>query len=73
MRPDHLTQEGVCTVARDPDFEIEQSGGRVEFHRMMNDGRFVVVVVESDGVTVVTAWQDVRRSRRQDRRRDRWS
>lgn len=39
------------------------------YERMLEDGRCVVVVLEWDGVTVVTAWEDKRRRRRSTRRR----
>jgi hypothetical protein len=68
MQNDGLTDDDVFTVVGDCDERIEQHSGRTEFARLLDDGRYVVVVVEDDGFTVVTAWLDKRRSRRRRRR-----
>ena len=68
MQDDSLTEADVYTVVADFDERIEQDGGRTELARLLDDGRYVVVVLEDDGFTVVTSWLDKRRSRRRRRR-----
>jgi hypothetical protein len=68
MQTDSLTDEDVYTVVGDYDEKIVQQCGRTEFARLLDDGRYVVVVLERDGSTVVSAWLDKRRSRRRRRR-----
>ena len=64
VRPEH--RFGPGTVVGDYDEMIERiTDGRTEYSRMMDDGRWFVVVIENDGVTMVSAWWDRRRSRRQ--------
>ena len=70
MRADSVTEDGVFTVVGDYDETIERiADGRTEYSRMMDDGRWFVVVMENDGETMVSAWWDRRRSRRQQRQR----
>jgi hypothetical protein len=70
MQADSITEDDVFTVVGDYDEVIERiTDGRTEYSRMMDDGRWLVVVIEKDGETMVSAWWDRRRSRRQQRRR----
>jgi Txe/YoeB family toxin of Txe-Axe toxin-antitoxin module len=64
MRADSLTEDDVWTVIGDYDEMLDRQDGRTEYARRLDDGRYVVVVVEEDRVTVVTVWWDKRRSRR---------
>jgi len=68
MQRDVLTEDAIYIVTRDYDECVEQSGGRTEYARALDDGRYVVVVIEDDGQTVETVWCNKRRSRRQRRR-----
>lgn len=63
MQRDNLTEDDVYTVVGDYDEKIERIEGRTEYARELDDGRHVVVVIEEDGVTVVSAWWNKRRSR----------
>ena len=63
MQRDNLTEDDVYTVVGDYDEKIERIEGRREYARELDDGRHVVVVIEDDGVTVVSAWWNKRRSR----------
>lgn len=66
MQADSITEDDVFTVVGDYDEMIERTtDGRTEYSRMMDDGRWFVVVIEDDAVTMVSAWWDRRRSRRQ--------
>lgn len=68
MRTDSITEDDVYTVVGDYDEKFErQTDGRTEYGRMMEDGRWFVVVIENDGETMVTAWWGRRRSRRRRR------
>ena len=67
MQADSLTEDDVYTVVGDYDDIIERDDGRTVYGRLLDDGRLVVVVIEHDGESVVTAWQDERRSRRRRR------
>ena len=71
MADDNITVDEVYLIVGDYDGIIEREvDGRTEYDRMMDDGRRLVVVIEYDGMTVVTAWEDRRRGKR---RRRRWS
>jgi hypothetical protein len=68
MRTDSITEDDVYTVVDDHDEKLERlTDGRTEYGRMMEDGRWFVVVIENDGETLVSAWWDRRRGRRQRR------
>ena len=74
LQDDGLTMDNVFTVVGDYDDRIERTvDGRTEYGRTLEDGRYVVVVIEHDGLTMVTAWQDKRRSRRQNRGTRQWN
>lgn len=65
MQTDSVTEDDVYTVVGDYDEKFERiTDGRTEYGRMMDDGRWFVVVVEHDSETLVSAWWDRRRSRR---------
>ena len=66
---DSIAKDEVYTVIGDYDERVDRFDGRTMYERLLDDGRYVVVVIEDDGVTVVTAWEDARRSRRRDRSR----
>ncbi|MDP8924686.1 MAG: DUF4258 domain-containing protein [Chloroflexota bacterium] len=73
---DSLSEDDIALVVGDYDEKIAREDGRVEYSRMLDDGRWMTAVVEGDGETVVTVWWDKRRSERRGRRRDRrgrWS
>lgn len=67
MRRDSLTRDDIYTVVGDYDEKIERDDGRSVYRRQVLDGRWVVVVIETDDATVVSAWCDKRLSRRQRR------
>ena len=57
MQTDSITEDDVFTVVGDYDEMIERiTDGRTEYSRMMDDGRWFVVVIENDGETMVSAW-----------------
>ena len=74
---DSLLEEDVALVIGDYDEKIAREDGRAEYSRMLDDGRWVTVMVQGDGETVVTVWWGKRRSERRrqgrDRRGRRWS
>jgi hypothetical protein len=68
MQTDSITDDDIYTVVGDYDEKIERlTDGRAVYGRMMEDGRWFVVVIENDGETMVSAWWDRRRSRRRRR------
>jgi hypothetical protein len=67
MQRDSPTEDDVYTVVGDYDEIVERPDGRTVYSRLLDDGRHVTAVIEDDGVTVVTAWVDARRSRRRRR------
>jgi hypothetical protein len=69
MAADNITEDDLYTAVHDYDEILEYSNGRNRYSRFLEDGRHIVVVIEHDGETVVTAWLDKQRSRRQHRRR----
>jgi len=66
MRERDLLIEHVHQVVEDADRIIERDDGRTEYSRIVDDGRDVTVVVEDDGITVVSV---MARRRRRPRRR----
>ena len=68
MQRDSIAEDDVYTIVGDYDEIIERPGGRTEYGRMLDDGRWIVVVV-ADETIVKTVWWDKRRGRRQRRRR----
>lgn len=69
MQDHGLTEDDVYAVLGDYDEEMTYDDGRMRLGRMMEDGRWLVAIVEADGKTVVTVWQDKRQSRRYRERR----
>jgi hypothetical protein len=69
MARDVMSEDEVYHVVGDADEIIERHDGRSEYARMMEDGRWIVVIVDQAYRTVETVWWDTRRSRRRDRRR----
>lgn len=69
MASDTISDDHVYHVIGDADEIIERPDGRSEYARLMEDGRWIVVIVDEESRTVETVWWDKRRSRRRDRRR----
>jgi hypothetical protein len=69
MARDMISEDEIHQVVGDADEIIERHDGRSEYARMMEDGRWIVVIVDEESRTVETVWWDARRSRRQNRRR----
>ena len=69
MARDEVSEDQVYHVVGDADEVIVRPDGRSEYARMMDDGRWIVVIVDEESGTVETVWWDKRRSRRRDRRR----
>jgi hypothetical protein len=67
MQRDGLTEDEIYTVVGDYDEKIERNDGRTEYARELDDGHYVLVVIEDDGVTIVSVWWNKRRSRRRRR------
>jgi hypothetical protein len=61
MARDSISEDDVYHVVGDADDIIEQEDGRTRYTRTLDDGREVVVIVEVDDETVVTAWEWRRR------------
>jgi hypothetical protein len=54
MRQRHISHDDVYHVIGDADDVLPRDGGRTEYTRMLDDGRELRVVIEDDGVTVVS-------------------
>jgi hypothetical protein len=67
MAKDQLPEAAVYHVVGDFDDRVEQDNGRTLLTGVW-EGRVVVVILESDGRTVVTAWERKRDTRRRRRR-----
>ena len=70
MAADSIPEAGVYHVVRDADQILDYDNGRTEFIGTW-EGRVSSVIIEHDGVTVVTVFEREKRRRR--RRRGRWS
>jgi hypothetical protein len=68
MQADSITEDDCRLVIGDYDAILEYDNGRMEYGRWLEDGRWIVVIIEDDGCTAVSAWEDKRR-----RRRRRWN
>jgi hypothetical protein len=68
MQADSITEHDAHLVTGDYDSILEYDNGRTEYGRWLDDGRWIVVIIEDDGRTAVSAWEDKRR-----RRRRRWN
>ena len=64
MARDNIPADAVHHVVGDADEVTEQDDGRTTYTGTW-EGRAIVVVIEDDGETVVTAWE-----RKRDRRRN---
>ena len=69
MASDVISEDEVYHVVGDADEVVERQDGRSEYARMMEDGRWIVAIVEEESRMVETVWWDKRRSRRRGRRR----
>jgi hypothetical protein len=69
MASDAISEDEVYHVVGDADEIIERPDGRSECARMMDDGRWIVAILDEESRTVETVWWDKRRSRRRNRRR----
>ena len=69
MASEVISEDEVYHVVGDADEIIERRDGRSEYARMMEDGRWIVAIVEEESRTVETVWWNKRRSRRRHRRR----
>lgn len=67
MVSDAISEDEVYHVVEDADEVIERYDGRSEYSRAMDDGRWIVVILEDESRTVRTVWWDKRRSRRRRR------
>jgi hypothetical protein len=67
MAADAISEAEVYHVVEDADGIIDREDGRTEYTRMLDDGRWVLVLIEHDDITVVSVWWDKRRSRRRRR------
>jgi hypothetical protein len=61
MSQRHVSEDDVYHVVGDADDVVYRHDGRTEYTRMLDDGRELRVVVEDDGVTVVSVWDWKRR------------
>ena len=60
MARDSITEDDVYQVVGDYDTILEYDSGRTEYGRWVDDSRWIAVIIEDDGQTVVTAWEDKR-------------
>jgi len=61
MSQRHISEDDIYHVVGDADDVLERHEGRTEYTRMFDDGRELRVVIEDDGVTVVSVWDWKRR------------
>jgi hypothetical protein len=64
MARDSISEDEVYRVEGDADRELVQRNGHTRCERMMEDGRYLVVIVNRDAAIVMTVWWDKRSSRR---------
>jgi hypothetical protein len=57
MSYDSVSEDEVYRVAGDYAEKIPYDNGRTEYARTMEDGRTIVIIIESDDETVTTVWQ----------------
>ena len=67
MARDTISEDEVYQVLGDADVEIRQQNGHTRCERMMDDGWYIVVILDEKARTVKTAWWDKRGSRRRRR------
>jgi hypothetical protein len=61
MSQRQVSEDDVYHVVGDADDVLDRHDGRTEYTRMLDDGRELRVVIENDGVTVVSVWDWKRR------------
>lgn len=61
MSQRQISEDEVYHVVGDADDVLVRHDGRTEYTRMLDDGRELRVVIEDDGVTVVSVWDWKRR------------
>ncbi len=61
MSQRHVSEDEIYHVVVDADDVLIRVDGRIEYTRLLADGRELRVVVEDDGVTVVSVWDWKRR------------
>jgi hypothetical protein len=61
MSQRHISEDDVYHVVGDADDVLDRADGRTEYTRLFDDGRELRVVIEDDGVTVVSVWDWKRR------------
>jgi len=64
MRRDAISKDEVYHVIGDADVEYVQRNGRTRYERLMEDGRYLVVIVDRNAAVAKTVWWDKRSSRR---------
>ena len=64
MASDSISEDEVYTVITDADVVYVQHNGHTRCERMMDDGRYLVVILVEGAGIVKTAWWDTRASRR---------
>ena len=64
LASDSISEDDVHTVIGEADVEHVQHSGHTRCERMMDDGRYLVVLVDEDAGIVKTAWWSTRASRR---------
>ena len=64
MASDSISEDEVYTVISDDDVAYVQHNRHTRCERMMDDGRYLVVIVDEDAGIVKTAWWHTRASRR---------
>lgn len=67
MARDVVSEDEVYHLIGDADEEIERDDGRTEYARMLDDGRWIVAIVEDETGIVRTVCWDARPSRRRRR------
>ena len=67
MARDTISEDAAYQVISDADVEIRQQNGHTRYERMMDDGRYIVVILDEKAHTVKTAWWNKRGSKRRRR------
>jgi hypothetical protein len=56
MQRDSVSADEVYLVVGDADVEYERNDGPTRYERLLDDGRYIVVMVQDDIQTVITVW-----------------
>lgn len=64
MARDSISEDEVYHVVGDADVEYVQRNGHTRYERLLEDWRYLVVIVDRDAAVVRTVWWDKRSSRR---------